>query len=100
MHRNRGETGQGTLCEQVAKLVERGHKSKVNIFWNQRQKTDRTIPNNKPGIIIRYYKKGTYILIAIAISGDINLIKTEAEKILKHLDLKTEVQRKWNLETK
>jgi hypothetical protein len=40
------------------------------------------------------------MLIAIAISGDINLIKTETEKILKYLDLKTEVQRKWNLETK
>jgi len=26
MHRNRSAARQGTLCEQVAKLVEKGHK--------------------------------------------------------------------------
>jgi hypothetical protein len=100
MHRNRSATRQGTLCEQVAKLVETGHKSKLNIFWNQREKLDRTIPNNQPDIIIRYDKKGTHILLAIAISRDINVIKAEAEKILKYVDLKTEVQRLWNIEAK
>jgi len=37
MHRNRSATRQGTLCEQVAKLVETGHKIAVNILWNQRE---------------------------------------------------------------
>jgi len=32
-------------------------------------------------------KKGTYILIDVATSGDRNMIKKEAEKILKSEDL-------------
>jgi hypothetical protein len=32
--------------------------------------THRTIPNNKPDITIRDNKKGTYMLIYVAISGD------------------------------
>ena len=45
--------------------------------------TDRTIPNSKPDIIIRDNKKGTCMLIDAAIPGDRNVIKREAEKILK-----------------
>jgi len=41
--------------------------------------TDRTIPNNKPDIIIRDNEKGTCILIDVAISGDINVIKRSRE---------------------
>jgi len=40
--------------------------------------TDKTIPNNKPDIIIRDNGKGTYMLIDVAISGDRNVIKKEA----------------------
>jgi len=40
--------------------------------------TDRTIPNNKPDIIICDNEKGTCILINVAISGDRNVIKKEA----------------------
>jgi len=32
--------------------------------------TDRTTPNNKPGIIICYNEKVTCMLIDVAISGD------------------------------
>jgi hypothetical protein len=46
--------------------------------------TDRTIPNNKPDIIIRDSEKGTCMLIDVAISGDRNVIKKEAGKILKY----------------
>jgi len=56
-------------------------------LWNQQVQTDRTIPNNKPDIIIRDSEKGTCLLIEVAISGDRNVIKTEAEKILKYKDL-------------
>jgi uncharacterized protein YlxP (DUF503 family) len=35
----------------------------------------------------------------IAISGDRNVIKKEAEKILKYKDLTTEIQRMWNVKT-
>jgi len=40
------------------------------------------------------------MLIDFAISGDRNLIKKEAEKILKYKDLTVEIQRMWNLKNK
>ena len=40
------------------------------------------------------------MLIHIAISGDRNVIKKEAEKILKYKDLTIELQRMWNVKTK
>ena len=40
------------------------------------------------------------MLIDVAISGDSNVIKKEAEKILKYKDLTIEIQRMWNVKTK
>jgi hypothetical protein len=40
------------------------------------------------------------MLIDVAISGDRNLIKKEAEKFLKYKDLTIEIQRMWNVKTK
>jgi hypothetical protein len=40
------------------------------------------------------------MLIDIAISGDRNVNKKEAEKILKYKDPITEIQRMWNVKTK
>jgi len=39
-------------------------------------------------------------LVAVAITGDRNLIKKEAEKILKYKYLTIEIQRMWNLKAK
>jgi len=58
------------------------------------------IPNNKPDIIIRDNEKGTCVLIDVAISGDRNLIKKEAENILKYKDLTIDIKRMWNVKTK
>jgi hypothetical protein len=66
-------------------------------LWNQQVQTDRTIPNNKPDIIIRDNEKGTYMLIDVAVSGERNVIEKEAEKILKYKDLTIEIQRMWNV---
>ena len=62
--------------------------------------TYRTIPNNKPDIIIHDNKKGTCVLIDFAISGDRNVIKKEAEKVLKYMDLIIEIQHMWNVKAK
>ena len=86
--------------EHVPKSVETGQGGNVTILWNQQVQTDRTIPNNKPDIIIRDNEKRTCVLINVAISGDINVIKKEAEKILKYKDLAIEIQRIWNVKTK
>jgi len=37
------------------------------------------------------------MFIDVAISGDRNVIKKEAEKILKYKDLTIEIQRMWNV---
>jgi len=63
--------------------VETGQGGKVTIMWNQQVQTDRTIPNNKLDIIICDNEKKTCMLLDVAISGDGNEIKKEAEKILK-----------------
>jgi hypothetical protein len=86
--------------EHVPKSVETSQGGKVTILWNQQVHTDRTIPNNKPDIIIRDNEKGTCMLIDVAISGDRNVTKKEAEKILKYEDLTIEIQRMWNAKSK
>jgi hypothetical protein len=40
------------------------------------------------------------MLIDVANSGERNVIKKEAEKILKYKDLTIEIQRTWNVKTK
>jgi hypothetical protein len=49
--------------------------------------TVRTIPNNKPDIIIGVNERGRCMLIDVGIAGDRNVIKKEAEKILKYKDI-------------
>jgi hypothetical protein len=54
---------------------DRRHPYRIIILKVQ---TDRTIPNNKPDVIIGDNEKGTCMLIDVAISGDRNVIKKEA----------------------
>ena len=86
--------------EHIPKSVETSQGGRVTILWNQQVQTDRTIPNNKPNIIIRDNEKGTCMLIDAAISGDRNVIKKEATKILKYKDLTIEFQCMWNVKNK
>jgi len=86
--------------ENVRKSVETGQGGNVTILWNQQVQTDRTIPNNKPDTIIRDNEKRTCMLIDVVILRDRNVIKKEAEKILKYKDLTIEIQRMWNVKTK
>ena len=53
--------------------------------------TVRTIHNNEPDIIIHDNEKRTCMLINAAISGEINVIKKVAEKILQNKELTTEI---------
>jgi hypothetical protein len=85
--------------ERVPKSVETSQGGNVTISWDQQVQTDRTVPSNKPNII-RDNEKLTRVLIDVAMSGDRNVIKKEAEKILKYKDLTIEIQRMWNVKTK
>jgi hypothetical protein len=62
--------------------------------------TNRTVPSNKPDITIHDNKKGTCMLINVAIPGDRNVINKEAEKILKYKYLITVIQCMWNVKPK
>ena len=57
-------------------------------------------PNNKPDIIIRDNEKGTCMLIDVAISGDRNVVKKEAKKILKYTNFTIVTQPMWTVKTK
>jgi hypothetical protein len=85
--------------EHVPKSVETSQGGKVTILWNQQQKTDRAIPNNKPDIIFLDSEKRPCMLIDVAFSGHRNLIK-KAKKILKYKELTIETQRMWNVKIK
>jgi hypothetical protein len=58
--------------------------------------TNRTIPNNKPDIIIWQNEEGTCMLIDPEISNVIKKVK----HILKYKDLTTETEHMWNVKTK
>ena len=100
MQGNRGKIGQKHWYEHVPKSVETSQGGKITILWNQQIQTDRTIPNNKPDIIIRDNEKGTCVLADVAISGDRNVIKKEAEKIPIYKYPTMEIERMWNVKTK
>jgi hypothetical protein len=59
--------------------------------------TNSTLPNYKPDIIIRDKNKGTGMLIYV-IPGDRNVMKKEAEKILKYKNLITEIKQMSNVQ--
>jgi hypothetical protein len=86
--------------EHVPKSVERGQGGKITILWNQQVQTDRAIPNNKPDVIIRDNEKRTHMLIDVVILGDRNVIKKEAEEILKYKDPTRKIRSMWNVKTK
>ena len=68
--------------EHVPKSAET-RQGKVTILWNQQVQTDRTIPNNKPDIIIHDNEKGTCMLIDAAILGDRNVVKKGSREDFK-----------------
>jgi len=68
--------------DHVPKSVETGQDGKITILWNQQVRTDRTIPNNKPDIIIRGNKQGTCTLI-IAVKA--MCVKIGAYKPYRHV---------------
>jgi hypothetical protein len=85
--------------EYVLKSVVTSQRGKVTILWNQQVQTDRTIANIKPDIIGDNEKR-TCVSIDVAISGESNVIKEEAEKILKYKALTIEMQHTWNVKKK
>jgi hypothetical protein len=80
-----------------ASLASRCTKYLMCKYNNNNNNNSNNNNNNKPDIIIRDNEKGTCMLIDVAISGDRNVIKKEAEKILKYKDITIEIRRMWNV---
>ena len=55
----------------------------VTILWDGKLQTDRTIANNQPDITVRNNEKEVFMSIDTAVSGERNVIKKEAEKMLR-----------------
>ena len=58
------------------------------------------VPNNKGNVTIRDNEKETCTLIDVANTGDRNVIKKEAIKVLKYKDLAIKTQLVWDVEVK
>jgi hypothetical protein len=84
------------------RLYEPGLKRKISqktmTLNNNNNNNDSN--NNNNDIIIRDNEEGTCMLSDVAIPGDRNVIKKDAEKIPKYKDLIIEIQRMWNVKTK
>jgi len=61
---------------------------------------DRTVVNNKPDSIMCFNKQGTCISIDVANSADRNVIKKQAENIIKYEYFTIEIQWIWNVKVK
>jgi len=72
--------------EHLPKSVETSCEGKVTVLCNQNVQTDRTVSNDKSDSIIHDNEKGTCRQSHI-FSGDKNVIKKEAGKILNYNDI-------------
>jgi hypothetical protein len=60
----------------------------------------RPFPYNKPDIAIHGNEKVKRVLIDVAISGHINVVKKEAEELMKYKNRTIEIKCVWNVKAK
>ena len=73
---------------------------KVTILWDFPIRTDRTIPANRPDIIIKHKQNKTCQLIDMSVSSGSNISAKEFEKLSKYKDLEIEITKMWKMKTK
>ena len=67
------------------------------IMWDTPIITDKNIKSNRPDITIHDQKNRTGTFIDISVPTCCNIVRKEAEKIIKYRDLEIETQKCWNL---
>ena len=72
-------------------------KNDVTIMWDTPIITDKNVQHNRPDITVHDRKNRKCIFIDISVPVCYNVVKKEAEKIVKYRDLEIEVQKCWNL---
>ena len=82
---------------QTPPVVENGD---VVILWDFGIQTDRSIPANRPDIVIRDKKKQETLLLDISVPSDQNTSIKTYEKLSKYKDLEIELERCWKNKVK
>ena len=72
-------------------------KDDVIIMWDVPIITDKKVKSNRPDITVHDTKKRTCAFIDISVPVCRNVVRKEAEKIVKYRDLEIETQKCWNL---
>ena len=67
------------------------------IMWDVAILTDKKVKCNRPDITVHDTKKRTCLFIDISVPACHNVVRKEADKIVKYRDLEIEVQKCWNL---
>jgi hypothetical protein len=71
----------------------------AKLYWDRPILTDRTIPANRPDIVLIDRSKCVTYIIDVTIPHDENLEKANRDKILKYLDLAHEIKDMWRTPT-
>ena len=98
--RKKGKLDKERYYEHVPIKQKKNYEGKVIILRNQQVNISRPISYNKPEIAIHGNEKVKCVLIDVAISGDRNVIKKEAEKFLKYKNCAIEIKCVWNVKAK
>jgi hypothetical protein len=98
MQGKRVKLGNEHWYKHVLKFVEASHEGKVTISWKQQVQIDRTIPNNKPDIIICANEKEHVCSKNAVVSGE-KKCDQEAKTILKYKHLTIKIQCMWKVKT-
>ncbi|KAA5654928.1 hypothetical protein F3G58_31985 [Pseudomonas aeruginosa] len=70
---------------------------RAKLYWDRPIITDRTILANKPDIVLMDRTESRVFLVDITIPYDENLVRAEADKKTKYLDLAHEVTDMWRV---
>jgi hypothetical protein len=73
-------------CEHAPTVAGKSYESELTVLRNQQMKNDRTIPNNKPDIIISDNVKGTCLIIDRHFRRQ-KCDQERSRKILKYKDI-------------
>ena len=67
------------------------------LYWDFTIYTDKTIPHNRPDMVLLDKKQDIVHLMDISVPADANVDAKYRDKIEKYLPLATEIQRLWKL---
>ena len=72
-------------------------KNDVTVMWDTPIITDKNVKSNRPDITIHDRKNRKCLFIDVSVPACYNVVRKEAEKIVKYRDLEIETQKSWNL---